>query len=238
MTYMRAPITEAVIDIRVTPAPSLQVDRLRALANGLEERYPRVGDSLQLFAQFRVGGLGQTTEPVKVGYQFSGPNQSFHAQLGGWSFSRQAPYESWEAFQTEARELWVRYRSVVAPENIVRIAVRYVNRIDLPLPIADLSKYLRTFPEVSADLPQNLAGYFMQLQIPFEEFKVMINLNQAIVPPPRHDVVSLVLDLDVWRISDIPQDEDGMWELFSTLREVKNRAFEACITDETRELFR
>lgn len=121
--------------------------------------------------------------------------------------------------------------------KVIRLAVRYINRIDLPLPVHDLKDYLRTVPEVSPDLPQGLAGYFMQVAIPQEDIKSTVLLNETIVPPAKPDVVSVVLDIDIFRTEDLPSEEEPMWGLFEELRIRKNSVFEACITDRTRELF-
>jgi uncharacterized protein (TIGR04255 family) len=60
-------------------------------------------------------------------------------------------------------------RIYIINDIITRLVVRYINKIDIPLPVGDLKEYLRTFPEVSSDLPQGLSGYFLQLQIPQED---------------------------------------------------------------------
>ena len=46
-----------------------------------------------------------------------------------------------------------------------------------------------------------------------------------------------ILDIDVSREANLPQNEDGLWELADRMRVHKNTAFEACITDRARELF-
>jgi uncharacterized protein (TIGR04255 family) len=51
-------------------------------------------------------------------------------------------------------------------------------------------------------------------------------------------VVSVVLDIDVFRAIDVPSSEDEIWSLMEHLRTIKNQLFEASITDKARELFR
>jgi uncharacterized protein (TIGR04255 family) len=77
--------------------------------------------------------------------------------LDGFAMSRLAPYENWNAVRDEARRLWDIYRSIAKPSKLIRLAVRYINRIDMPLPLGDFKDYLRTVPDVSPDLPQGLA---------------------------------------------------------------------------------
>ena len=74
------------------------------------------------------------------------------------------------------------------PEAIERLAVRYINRIDVPSPGIDLKQYFRTSPEISPDLPQELSGYFMQLTLPQPDLGGAVLINQAIIPPPKPDM--------------------------------------------------
>jgi uncharacterized protein (TIGR04255 family) len=125
---------------------------------------------------------------------------------------------------------------VAQPEVVTRIGVRYINRLDLPLQNLDFKHYLRTVPEVSPDLPQALSGYFMQLQIPQEDLKATLFINQTLVPPPGPNLVSVLLDLDFFRAVEVPQEEAAIWDYLEKLKVRKNVVFEACITDQTREL--
>ena len=184
--------------------------------------------------------VSASAESSHIGFLFKNGDdkQIFQARLDGFTMSRLAPYESWEPFRDEARRLWNIYREHVKPKQVTRIAVRYINRLDLPLPLSDFKDYLRTFPEVSPDLPQGLAGFFTQLTIPLQDIKSVMLLNEAIIEPAKPECVSIVLDIDIFRTEDLPDTEEGNWELFEELRLRKNYAFEACITDRTRELIK
>ena len=181
--------------------------------------------------------VGATASQSPIGYLASHGDQKqiLQLRLDAFAFSRLAPYDCWENFRDEAKRLWNIYQSLTHPEAIVRLALRYINRLDIPLPIGDIKEYLRTFPEVSSDLPQGLSGYFMQLQIPQENLGTMLVINQAIVLPPTPNFVSIVLDLDLFLEGDIPDDEIALWHILEQMHEQKNIAFEACITERVRE---
>ena len=49
--------------------------------------------------------------------------------------------------------------------------------------------------------------------------------------------MSLLLDIDVSRMDELPQNDEGLWAFVDRIREYKNMIFEACITDRARELF-
>lgn len=237
--YAHAPLTEAVIDVRVKLSPDVKLDHLAALQEGEEATYPTRKTHAVVRGQFTAGQqVGASAKQTPTGYMFvSGDEkQIFQARLDGFAFSRLEPYERWDTFRDEARRLWTKYRSV-APESIVRVAVRYINRIDLPLPIGDLKEFLRTGPDVPPELPQGLTTFLVRLVIPLDDVEATLRLTQTIVPPASEHVVSIVLDIDIFREISGPLTEEQLWRLLEELRVKKNQAFEACITDRTRRLF-
>lgn len=239
--YPKAPITEALIDLRVEVPPEVTASELQKAHADQEADYPRVEQANVAVGHMEVGKQVATSASTKqVGYWFRSADgkQIYQSRLDGFTMSRLAPYESWEPFRNEARRLWDVYRSVAKPVKVIRLAVRYINRLDIPLPLADFKEYLRTVPEVSPDLPQGLAGYFMRLAIPQDDIKSMALLNETIIAPAAPNLVSIVLDIDIFRTAELPTDEEVVWSFFEELRVRKNEVFEACITDKARELFR
>lgn len=238
--YKKPPITEAIIDLRVELPPEVGLAELKNAHSGEEAAYPTIEPRHVAFGQMQIGPqVSASAGSQQIGYLFcSGDRkQIYQARLDGFAMSRLAPYESWNALRNEARRLWEVYRSVANPSKLTRLAVRYINRINIPLPLSDFKDYLRTVPEVSADLPQQLAGYFMQLVIPQEDIKSLALINETIIEPTSQNVVSVVLDIDIFRTTDIPSNEKDIWACFEELRLRKNEVFEACITPKARELF-
>lgn len=240
--YPNAPITEAILDFQVELPDGVTLTDLEQVYHGLEAKYPIKKSRNVAIVQGQVGGKAATAAASsrQLGFLFVSEDQKyvFQARLDGFTMSRLAPYERWEPFRDEAQGLWGAYRSAVAPTNISRLAMRYINRLDLPRPVDDLRTYLRTGPEVSSDLPQELAGYLLNLRIPQKDISSHILINQTIIESARPGVVSIVLDIDIFRSADVPQDEEGIWAFFESLREKRNDVFEACITDQARELFK
>lgn len=236
--YSRAPITEALIDLRVELPDGVTLATLTDVHSSIKADYPMLQELMIFQGQMVAGAsVGATASQTQVGYIFSSSDQKqiFQARLDSFTFSQLAPYDRWDTFRNEAQRLWSIYQSVTKPKCVSRLALRYINRLDLPLPFEDLKDYLRTVPEVSPDLPQNLSGYFMQLQIPQEDLRAMLILNQALIPPPSLDVVSVLLDIDINREIELP-DTETVWDVLEQLHTRTDQVFEACITDCTREL--
>jgi uncharacterized protein (TIGR04255 family) len=238
--YENAPITEALIDIRVelpTALAGLRV--LESVHERVKSGYPGKKKRLYVQGQFSAGDqVGASATQTHTGFAFSSEDgkQIFQARLDGFTFSRLRPYGSWPELRDEGRRLWDIYREAVTPERVTRVAVRYINQIDIPLPAIDYKDYFRTTPEVSPALPQGLGGFFLQLQFPQTDFGGLLILTETAVPPPSPETNSVVLDLDVFKEADMVPDEE-VWDLLEILRNRKNEFFEGCITDRTRALF-
>lgn len=241
--YSRAPITEAIIDLKVVLPEGLTLDRLANIHSRVIERFPTIepiytgtgslvfqpGVSVQIDAnQQQNGFLFKNKENVKV----------FQATLNGFTFNRLAPYESWEEFSSDAKYLWEIYKDVCKPTYVTRTALRFINQINIPIKgQIDIQDYLRTVPEISPDLPQQmLNSFFMQLQVPQTDLNCMLIINEALAPVTSPEFLSILLDFDLFRQQIWQSDDEDIWQFLEQLRQRKNQAFEACITEETRRL--
>lgn len=232
--YSRTPITEAIIDFQVELPDGVglsDLERCQDAAYPCKKALPVSVGPTEL-------EVATSATSRQVGFLFASADekQVFQARSDGFTMHRLAPYEGWEPFRDEARRLWDLYRQTARPRKVARVAVRYINRLDLPVPLVEMKDYLRTCPEVSPDLPQGLEEFFMQLNIPQRDIKSTLLLRETVVPAPPSGVASVVLDIDLFRSDGIPPDDAGIWACLETLRARKNEIFEACITNRTREV--
>jgi uncharacterized protein (TIGR04255 family) len=238
--YEHAPITEALIDIRVDLPASITLGDIEGLHVQVANRYPSRVKRVYIQSTLTIGiEPGLTTAQKHVGFAFHAADdrQICQFRLDGFSFSRLQPYGNWNELRDEARKLWEIYRIALSPEKVTRVAVRYINQIDIPFALIDYKDYFRTTPEVSPALPQSLGGFFMQLQFPQPDFRGFLVLTQTAISPPRPDMNSVILDLDAFRVDPESTSDDQIWTLLEELRKAKNIFFEGSITDKTRDLF-
>ena len=238
--YENAPITEALIDIRVELPSDVTLKTLEALHGQVKDRYPGKSKRVYVQGQFSTGEeIGAAAKQTVMGFLLSSADarQIVQVRLDGFTFSRLRPYGNWSELRGEGRRLWEIYRGGVSPRKIARVAVRYINQINIPIRAIDYKDYFRTTPEVSPVLPQDLSGFFMQLQFPQADFGGLLILTQTAVPPASPDMNSVILDLDVFKDGVEMLSDDELWALLETLRDRKNEFFEGCLTDKARELF-
>lgn len=243
LLYSRAPITEAIIDLRIASRSEFGIEQLRLCVDSEKVSYPKRETISLALGKMEIGAGGSTSATAKqeqIGFKLSSADGKYvwQARHDGFTLSRLAPYEDWNTFCCEARRLWQNYRASAEPVIVDRVAVRYINRIDLPHRYVELKEYFRTSPEVSPELPPTLSGFFMQLQLPQTDLKGHLLIHQTIVPPDKPNVIPVILDIDLFRSDDVPNVEEEIWGYFEKLRIRKDEVFEACITDKTRELIR
>ena len=244
--YPHAPITEALIDLRVEYAKEMPLEQLKGLGTLIHAAYPHsdTRDFLQAEIQFGPGQSqpGASSTRKTVGYIFHAEDrrQAIQARVDGFTFSRFRPYENWAALKAEAQRLWTNFVSVTSPERVTRIAVRYINRLNLPLKGGQLKfeDYLRTFATIAGDSDQSLEQFFMRLVMPQVDLEARLVLTEALLPQESPDEIGVILDLDLSRegVSFSPQSGE-IWDILDRFRERKNQYFEASITDAARELF-
>jgi uncharacterized protein (TIGR04255 family) len=243
--YPKAPITEALLDIRVTPNAAMPdpLDRLAEFVKTHADAYPEVKELVMGTSSIMLAGDAPPQASAQMernGFVAftAGRTRAIQARRDGFSASRLAPYTSWADLRAEAVPLWSEYRSIANPALITRIALRYINRIDIPHSIVELEEYIRTVPKISADLPQQMNNFFMQIHLPQVDLGAICILNSTMLPPNRPETVSILFDIDLFKVVSVPQEEQDIWDLFECMRIRKNQIFEGSITDKTRELFR
>lgn len=240
MHYEHAPITEAVIAIGCELPPEIRVEDLLKVHGQLKSDYPKQVEQFKFNIELaELQGKVGTREVI--GYQLSEDGKrSVRLTLSEFGFSHLAPYDRWETFRAEAKRTWDVYESVLHPRRITRAAVRYINRIDIPNPTGtgvDLDVYFRTAPRIAPELPQTMKTYFVRVELPIRGPNGILIITETAVPPASPNVISAVLDLDAI-VQNVDLDVAGAWRTIDELRGEKNAAFEACITDATRDLIK
>ncbi len=64
----------------------------------------------------------------------------------------------------------------------------------------------------------------------------MLIIHESLVPPESTDVISIILDLDLFRQQVWQSGDEAIWHFLDQLRERKNQVFKASITQKTKEL--
>ena len=241
--FPNAPIVEAILDVRATLPPDVDLARLASLHDALKDDYPFIAErvswrnELQLHSNGSYNPGSSRVGPDGYFLRARDGRQAVIFSLDGFTFSRQRPYENWTTFFTSAWSMWEQYRQAVVPRSVSRLGLRYINRLPLPLPFADFREYVLTTPEVAPALPQGLMGFFLRLVLPMEALDCVAVVSET-MENPEGSVLPFILDIDVFRVGSFRPDSAEIPVVFDQLREAKNTIFFNSITGKARELFK
>lgn len=238
-----APIREAVIDIQVTAPVSL--DNLKAIAARLKDKPHKQDELWQASIGFQINDDGQgsaNTDRSSIGYRYTFNNHPYvlQCQVRGFTFSHLPPYGNWEEMSAIAKELWEIYLDIAKPQTISRIAVRYINSLPIPLPIADFSEYLNVPPIVPEGLPQTLASFLQRFVIVDNSTGAVATVTQVLEEQlPQSNKVTFLLDVDAAKTYPLgfAADTASIWTILEELRNFKNRVFFKYLTEKTLRIF-
>ena len=245
MHYSRAPISEAVIDLRTEFLAPPTVAELEAVAL-------KFGDTLPLRQQVNsmafslaatesspdlVGSASSST----LGVRLSSPSNDRVLQLlrHGLAYSHLPPYTNWQTFLGGLRPLWDRFATDFRVQSVSRVAVRYINRIPVPNGV-DVDEYLALGARIPEQVSKQIIGYFMQLVLPVSDLGPQYRavINTGVEPGTAPNPAALLLDIDVFCEGRFDVASEEIWAVLERLRRKKNEIFEASITDKVRELIR
>lgn len=245
--YEHPPITEAVIGINFVD--SVGEDDILTLKAKLSENYPihHLVENLNLRVEVGVGADNKKTANTEVVPEtinrLASADMTELLVLSPKSVivSQLAPYPGWDDFFGRFTRDWKTIRRVLGYKPVLRLGVRYINRIDIPCApdndlIVDHETYLNLYPTVT-DKFGPLNAYAIQAEVFMEDLKCKLTLNSAAVPSPLLNTASFLIDLDIAREVDVPQKDEDILTLIEQIRVRKNEVFELSVTDSARVLF-
>lgn len=242
MHYKKAPIQEAVFDIKVGQVANVDIEYYKSLLNSSLQEFEKVENRVQVSGQIKYDAKKRNIEskqslPTVLGVIFSNHDDTRKVQFrkNGYSYNMLNPYTDWEEFSEEAFRYWEVYKKELRPNYIERIALRYINKINIPTNNLDFDEYINNIPDIPKILDDRLSSYFMRMVAPCKEngFEAIITET---IEKPSADEVPFILDIDVYKSKKMSIEID-LKDDFNIIRKNKNLIFESLITQKTRKLF-
>ncbi len=239
--YKRPPIIEAVLEVRL--AAPIEEKKAAKVEAQFQKRYPTPPQRVANLS-LESDGASLRINQEQTGFKILSADGAFTVTAGRVliATSRTAPYCGWEQFIAEARVNWADWTKIVGWNDIARIGLRYINRIDIPaadehteIKMDDYFRFVVQRPNIPGFGAMN--GYAATTEIPMLDQPIKLVLNTSPTVSPLIKTISFLLDLDVSVDDHLPRSEQALWNTVEALRSIKNSVFEACITDKTRVLF-
>jgi len=234
----RAPIVEAVIEIRTRVESPWEESALRDELKAKLPGYPKIFSQSEFRHELKVKA-GQPPEQLFHdmgwrGLRLESADGHYIAQFNrdGFAFSRLQPYESWDQFKEEAMRLWKMHEDLAKSLEIQRLGVRFINRITLPGGEVGLGDYLQVPPHPPEGLDLQIMNFFHKDNLSVTGHPYEVNIVKTIQPPqrPGSDGGGLILDIDVFTTKPFEQRADAIDKRLTEMRWLKNKVFYSNLT--------
>ena len=238
----RAPITEALINFRVELPEGFHPDRFDQLADVFRHRFPKKASQKVLHAGFGVRNGQTLTQAQELQHRglilkTKRELEIMQLRLDGFTFNRLRPYTSWEQIFPKAYRSWKKYRDHVSPLAVTRLALRYINVLDVPMPKTGFGEYLESPPALLRGAPDVVSGFLTRVVLQDPDSGMSVNLTQALQDAPEPQHVRILVDIDAYKLGRFEGNEELTASTFEQLHELKNRVFFSSITEKTASLF-
>lgn len=234
-----APITEAIIDVRVKVRADFNPSTFLGIHAQISDRFPIKEERKGSQVTFRVGSAGSSGPEFQdlgtQGFFFKSSDEKLIAQFrnDGFTLNRLKPYIGWDDLFPVAVDLWNLYVATAAPEAVTRIALRYINHITLPDRPIELDDFLLAVPPVPRELPQFIGAFQSRITIHDPEAGYAAHIAQSLEPGPKGSGPTLLLDIDAHRDTDLAPDDPEVVATITRLHDFKNKIFFNMVTEDT-----
>jgi uncharacterized protein (TIGR04255 family) len=244
--FPKAPIVEAVIDIRARSVRAFEETSVRVHLEAALTGYNFLDSQRAFQHEFKLEGgkppVQATHDLGWKGLRFQSADKKHIAQFNrdGFVFSRLSPYINWAQFTSEGLNLWAVFRELAEPVEIHRIGLRFINRIVLPSGELRFEDYIQPAPAPPGGLDLPFLGYMHQDTLAVPGYPYALNVVQTIQPPPAATTqgVALILDIDVFTTQGFELEEAKLSHRLEEMRWLKDKVFFGNVTEKAKEMFR
>lgn len=244
--YKRAPIVEALCAFNFDPISEWNFTVPGKLLSVIKEEY--AGEPRNIAIQTIVSPVGGA-QISNVGFQneirvqIPNPDNTRIVVVGKDTISLSVlqPYEGWEQFKPRIERVLSAYYKINPPKGVVRIGLRYINKISVPEARANASEYFNVVSELQTSENINKTAFHLNNFMHRSEYiidsdaKVVVTNAGLLTPNP--DKSEYILDIDtIWDKTPI-EELGGVMEVVEMLHALEGGIFEGMITNKARSVF-
>lgn len=238
--YKNPPIEEALCEFTFTPTIEWNLTLPGKLHTEIQEEYSGVPRQQNIRTMIAGPQAAQPTiafqnELLRIQLVSTDGTRLVSIGKNILSVSVLRPYEGWLLFKPRIERALNAYRKVAAPQDVIRIGLRYINRIVVPSPNSDPSLYFNYNLSRDDLLDAKIINFMRRFEYLKEGGEKLI-ITHATLQPSDPKQSEFILDLDTIWDRD-PLNFDQVLDATEKLHTTEGCAFEAIITDEARRLF-
>jgi uncharacterized protein (TIGR04255 family) len=150
-----------------------------------------------------------------------------------------APYPHFDEWEPDVYRALHIYRDLAQPRNVVRLGLRYINRVLIPEKQIRMEDYFTIYPNLPQRLGDIHGSFLVRVEVPqsAQGHTVVITFGTAPPPSPQDAAQAFMLDLyDIFE-RDTPVDADVIKREVRSAHDNIVVAYEDSITETLRALF-
>jgi uncharacterized protein (TIGR04255 family) len=239
------PIQEALVDLRIASATSINAPVLEPLKMQFASRFPKSRPLHRLEARIEARAAGQPPNVQARDVGFHGlflkdeaESRMVQFRIDGFTLNHLTGYTSADDLFAEALNLWQAYVNVVRPTAVIRVALRYINRLLLPFRDGDpFDRFLAAPANMPPNAPQQVADFLIRTVASVPEIDGTAIVTQRLEHATQ-PTTPFLLDIDVFKEHAFGTASEELEPFLQRLRVVKNTLFFSFLTDEALEPYR
>ena len=237
-TLSRTPIVEALVDLRAS-VPG-DPNTFNALADEFHDEFPTKEQQSEVEGTIEIKGgkllFPHVGSPAFVGVRVANVDKTIYVQFrpDGFTLNNLRAYMGGDQLIDRALMLWEALAERTRPEIVSRVALRYINRLELPLRDGDqFERYLTSTPRLPEGAPQLVSHFLSRIVGHDEQRQATAVVIQQLKQQEAQRPIAITIDVDVFRTGNFPVDSIALREVLDSLRILKNETFFSLLTDET-----
>lgn len=233
-SYKNAPIEEALCEFRFAAGPEWNLTIPGRLHAKVSQRYsgaPRQQNVLNANVAVPDGGapsVAMNQSFARIQFPTADGTKMLSVGHDMLAVHTLRPYDGWNQFKPRIVEALAAYTDVAEPTGLLRLGVRYINRIELPSD--DFDQFFVAAPHKIDGFPQTMTGFFHRTEYLYE------NQVKALVTFATMETNRILL-LDIDLISEAETSMDEVPALVDHLHAREGELFERLIKEPLRERF-
>ena len=215
-----------------------------ALADELKDEFPIKEHRRDFEAKIEIKDGKLVSQRVDSsafgGVRVANVDQTVYVQFrpDGFTMNNRKTYMGGDQLIDKALTLWEMLIERARPKLVSRVALRYINRLELPLEDGDqFTRFLTSPPDLPEGAPQAVSQFLSRVVAHDVEREATAVVVQQLKPRKEGQPIAITVDVDVFRRGDFAVDLVVLRKTLGFLRTLKNETFFSLLTDETVDVF-
>lgn len=240
--YEKAPLLEAVFEIRFTQRASWDLTIPGLIYERIKGRFPQKERRVAQEIGIVVGpeGLTQQARTSELSLFFQ-QDRKMLVQVGPRVVSLHClrPYPGWGLFKESIAEIYNAIENVVEIKELERIALRYINMIEIDEKRIEPKDYFNIYIFLGEQLPQDMVHFNIECVFPYEEGRDVCRIQFTTPFPttPTPTGINFLLDIGYFLANPESIRSEQVLEWLEMAHQRIQNIFEGSITDKLRKLF-